>query len=257
MRFSRDRLCQQGLAGSGRSHQQRALGELRADLGISSRIMQEIHHLLQGLLCLVLARHILEGDAGLPLHIDLGIALSHTLGAAASGHLAHQEVKEDDDRHKGKHIGQEDRQDQTGAVRNLFIDLHAVFEQKRRSRFVVHHARIVGDLRLLHKRIIRVFRLRNDGDPGIPDLHPLHAARFHHLQEFVIGDLLAGNTAQHPHEKAHTQKRLQRGDQDHHQILPSRRLSSRALRSLRPASLAIAVVIAAAVIIVHVVIVHS
>ena len=219
--------------------------------------MQEIHHLLQGLLGLVLARHVLEGDAGLPLHIDLGVALSNPHGAAASGHLAHQEVKEDDDRHKGKHIGQKDRKDQSGAVRHLFVDLHAVFEQKRRSRLIVHHARIIGDLRLLHKRIFRVFRLGNDGDLRVSDLHALHASRLHHLQEFIVGDLLAGNAAQHPHEKAHAQKRHQRGDQNHHQILSSRRLSSRSLRPLRPAALAAVVIVAASVIIVQIVIVHS
>ena len=195
MRLAGNRLCQQGLTGSGRPNQQRALGELRADLGIPSRIVQEIHHFLQGLLGLVLSRHILEGDAGLPLHIDLGVALSHAHWPAASGHLAHQEIKEDDDRHKGKHIGQEDRQDQPGAVRHLLIDLHAVLDQELRPCIVVHHSGIIGDLRLLQERILRIFRLRDDGDLGIPDLHTLHAPLFYHLQEFIIGNLLAGNAA--------------------------------------------------------------
>ena len=46
MRFSGNRLCQKRFTGSGRTYEQRALGKLRADLGIPARIVQEIHDLL-------------------------------------------------------------------------------------------------------------------------------------------------------------------------------------------------------------------
>ena len=49
--------------------------------------MQEIHHLHQRLLGLILAGHILEGDTGLLLHIHLGGTLAHA-EAGSSAHLA-------------------------------------------------------------------------------------------------------------------------------------------------------------------------
>ena len=259
MRFTGDRLCKQRLTGSGRSHQQRALGKLRADLGISSRIMQEIHDLLQGFLGLVLTCHVLKRDAGFLLYINLGVALSHTHGASAAGHLLHQEIEEDDDRHKRQHIGQEDRQKQAGIVRNLSVNLNAVVLQILGQRIVLHQSRIVSDFRLLQEGIVAVVRFRNDGDLRISDLHSFHASLFHHLQKLIVGDFLAGHAAEHPHEKAHADQRYQSGHQNHHQILSSRRPSSRASRPLRAAALAVIIVIIAAssVIAVQIVVVHS
>ena len=54
--------------------------------------MQEVDDLLQRLLGLVLSGHILEGDAGGLLHVDLGVGLAHTADAAeaAASGFAHQ-----------------------------------------------------------------------------------------------------------------------------------------------------------------------
>ena len=258
MCFTGYRLCKQRLTGSGRSHQQRSLGKLRADLGISSRIVEEIHHLLQGFLCLVLTCHILKGNSRFLLYIDLGVALSHTHGAAASGHLLHQEIEKNDDRHEGQHIGQKDRQNQSRTVRNLSINLNAVILQILGQRIVLYQPGIVSNFRLLHEGIIIVVRFGNDGDLRISDLHALHTSLFHHLKEFVIGDLLTGDTAEHPHEEAHADQRHQSCNQNHQQILPPRRLSSRTARPLRAAALAVIVIVAASsVIAVQIIIVHS
>ncbi len=83
LRLPCHRLCQQGLSGTGRSHQQRSLGKLGSDPGIFAGIMQEIHYLLQGFLRLILPCHILEGDSRLLLHINLGVALANAHGPAA------------------------------------------------------------------------------------------------------------------------------------------------------------------------------
>ena len=58
--LARHGLGQQGLAGARRAHQQRALGELRADLGVFAGVVEEVDDLLQGLLGLVLTGHILR-----------------------------------------------------------------------------------------------------------------------------------------------------------------------------------------------------
>ena len=40
--------------------------------------MQKINDLLQGFLCFILTGHILEGNAGLLFHVDLGFAAAET-----------------------------------------------------------------------------------------------------------------------------------------------------------------------------------
>ena len=87
-------LGKQGLAGAGGADQQRALGQLRADLGVLLGIVEKINDLPQGLLGLVLPGHILKGDAGLLFHIHLGLALAeaahHALAAHALGDHPHE-----------------------------------------------------------------------------------------------------------------------------------------------------------------------
>ena len=45
-------------------------------------IVKKINDLLQGLLGFILTGHILEGDAGLLFHVDLGVGLAHAADAA-------------------------------------------------------------------------------------------------------------------------------------------------------------------------------
>ena len=72
-----DRLGQHGLAGSGRSHQQDALGHGRADLLVFSGIVQILHDLHEIFLGFLFARDIREADAFGRFDIDLGVALAH------------------------------------------------------------------------------------------------------------------------------------------------------------------------------------
>ena len=87
-------LSQQGLTGSGRSHQKGSLGKLGSDLGIFTRIVKEVHNLRQGLLGLILSGHILKGNACFLLHIHLGVALSYAHDASAA-HPAHGEIHQE------------------------------------------------------------------------------------------------------------------------------------------------------------------
>ena len=99
-RLASHRLGQQGLAGARRAHQQGALGQLGADLRVLLGIVEDVDDLLQGLLGLVLAGHIPEGDAGLLLHIDLGVGLAH---AAQAAHAALSADAPEQEHHQSHH----------------------------------------------------------------------------------------------------------------------------------------------------------
>ena len=107
VRLAGNGLGKEGLASTGRAHQQGTLGQLCADIGILLGIVEKIDDLLEGFLGFILAGHILEGNSGLLLHIDLGLgfaeAAHHALAAHAPGdkghqtedHQAHEQVVED------------------------------------------------------------------------------------------------------------------------------------------------------------------
>ena len=102
--LARHGLGQQGLAGAGRAHQQRALGQLGADGGVFAGVVEEVDDLLQTLLGLVLTGHIPEGDAGGLFHIHLCVALADIADAHAAAHLAAHEEAE------GQHHNAHDHQ---------------------------------------------------------------------------------------------------------------------------------------------------
>ena len=60
--FSRHRLCDQRLAGTGRSDQNHALGNSGAEPDVFIRILQEIHDLHEVLLLFLKACHFVKGD---------------------------------------------------------------------------------------------------------------------------------------------------------------------------------------------------
>ena len=73
MSLSGNGLGKKGLSCSGRAHKQSPLRKLCAYLYIFAGIVQKVHHLLEGLLGLLLSRNVLKGNPGLLLNIDLGI----------------------------------------------------------------------------------------------------------------------------------------------------------------------------------------
>ena len=98
VRLTRDRLCQQRLAGTRRTLQQHTFGNPRADLRVLAGILQEIHDLLEIFLLFFQTCHILQGD--LPACHEARPALSeiHHLAAAVSRILGvhHAEHKHHD-----------------------------------------------------------------------------------------------------------------------------------------------------------------
>ena len=76
--------------------------------------MEEVDDLRQGLLGLVLPGHVPEGDAGLLLHIDLGVGLAHAADApnaahaAFFGHPAPEEGEHQHDEEEGQDVADEE-----------------------------------------------------------------------------------------------------------------------------------------------------
>src|SRR5229473_8024344 len=87
-----DRARHQRLARSGRTHQQHALRNASAELLEFLRLLEELDDLLQLLLGLVHARHVLERDLLLRARRELRLALAERQRlVAAALHLAHEE----------------------------------------------------------------------------------------------------------------------------------------------------------------------
>ena len=116
--LARHGLGQQRLAGARRPHQQHALGNVGAQLGVFAGVAQELDDLLQLLLLLVGAGHVLERDlltvVGDILNARLAEARHLVVDRAASAGTGDQ-VHQQDERHDRQHIGQQ-RGKPVGAV---------------------------------------------------------------------------------------------------------------------------------------------
>ena len=223
--FAGHSLGQQRLAGARRADQQRALGELRADLRVLLGVVQEVDDLCQGLLGLVLAGHILEGDAGGLLHIHLGVGLAHAADAAHSSHAAlfrhpaHDQGEHQEDQHKGQHVAHQHGQHRVHRGLILLVDaLHPILVQEINDGVIGldpdSEQLQVGSLLLpggVHISVA-VLRLGVDGavlsGVGIPllrgyqedilrvvEFHPGHLAALHHLLELSVFHVDGGGLA--------------------------------------------------------------
>src|SRR5262249_39631711 len=113
--FARDRTRKQRLTGAGWANQEHTARNAAAQALEFSGIAQELDDLLQILLSLVDAGHVLEGDAAVRLGQQLGTALAEAERLAAGAlHLARQEYPyanqrdegepRDQERHEPRHI---------------------------------------------------------------------------------------------------------------------------------------------------------
>ena len=208
-RLSRHRLGQQRLTGSRRAHEKRSLGQLRSDLSILSRVVQKVHHFLQGFLRLILPGHILEGHAGTLLHIDLGVGFAHAHGPAAHAlhHIGDQHKEENQRNGKAQDIVNDHRR----GVGRLAVDIHIVLLQQRQKILVVDIGSVVSGLHpltgslivvvcrlllLLGGSEIRVILQRNLNTIPIKN-HGLYLILIDQFQELGIGNLLGAAVA-HP-----------------------------------------------------------
>ena len=188
-RFSGYRLGKQRLTGSRRAYEQCTLGDLRADLGILGRIVQEIHDLDQGLLRFILTGHILKGDAGLFsfIHLRRGASNAETETAAAF-HPSEQKAHQYPQQHDRQHIGQHQVQDQAAAVFHLGLHFHAGIDHTVRDG--LHFFRqtgVIAVVRTCHGRSVSAFGL--DQDTVGLDLHALYLAGLYQPQELIIAQL--------------------------------------------------------------------
>ena len=206
------RLGQQGLTGSRRAHQKSSLRQLGTDLCIFTRIVKEVHHLREGLLRLILSRHIRKCDAGLFLHIYLGVALADTAHhAAALSDTAHHKEHHGIYERKRKQPSHHNLCDQgrTGVVLLLKVNV--------RCQQAVGQLGIRKDHRViygLHQRILLLLRLNEH--PAVRQRHTLDLLLVQHVDKFIIGDffLLAVPVTVHHRRKKH---RKPQTDHQHNQ----------------------------------------
>ena len=119
--------------------------------------MEDVDDLLEGLLGLVLASHIPEGDPGLFLHIDLGVGLAQVAHAADSALSAHAPEHEQEQAHHhqdGQDIGQEQVEQIGGIVHRLGVGpVGQMLLQLLHQLHIGHSAQPDGHI-LRHRRLI-------------------------------------------------------------------------------------------------------
>ena len=166
--FTRNGSRGQGLAGARRPDQQNAARDAPAELLEFLRIAQELDDLLQILLGLVDAGHVLESDATLRLGEEFSFRLAETHGLAGPalhlpGHVDPQAEEQEDGQD-----ARNDRQEPIGAVgRRLGGDHHVLLEQRLDQRGVVRRVgleraavlHVAVDLRPRDRNIANVARL--------------------------------------------------------------------------------------------------
>ena len=203
-RFPCHGLCKQRLAGAGRAHKEGTLGELGADIGIALGIVEEVDDLLQGLLGLVLSGHILKGNAGLLLHIHLGLALAKAAHHAVAAHSLGQVPHEHEENGKGNAVV-EHHQDNGVVLLNLLVHGDSPVRQLLRDGQPVSggHTGVAGPLlggrfgRLIFGQVIH---------PVPPVLDLCQLVMFHSrakIREFRLGVLAVGYHIIDPTEQQH------------------------------------------------------
>jgi hypothetical protein len=105
----------EGLTRAGRADEQHAAGDAAAEALELLRIAQEFHDLLQVLLGLVDARHVLEGHAAMGLREELRLRLAEAHGAAGAAlHLAREEHPGADEEREGQDV--HEKRDEPGVL---------------------------------------------------------------------------------------------------------------------------------------------
>ncbi len=150
VRFARDRARQQRLAGPGRADQQHAARDAPAEPLEFSGITQEFDDLLQVLLGLVDAGHVLEGDAAVGFGQKLGPALAEAERLAARAlHLPGQEYPHADERDEWQPRHQERHEPRHVVLLRTSGDRHALavepLDQARVVRRIGLEAAAVGE----------------------------------------------------------------------------------------------------------------
>ena len=237
--FSCHRFSQQGLSGSWRSHQKRSFGKLRPDGRVFCRIMQKIHHLLQGFLCLILSGHILKSDTRILLHICFGPAFSHAAHhASALVHSPDNPVhthKQQNHRHKQ---GKQRKYQRACGIRlpavkrNFFTTgLFGILQPVDQFSPALHHS-----CRILILHSLFLLLTGCDCQHTAFFLHSSHLIIFQHLQKFTVGNFPGCGTLHHTAEGGPDHQRGQNTNQQNQDRRPvfgsSRAIQPRTFRPL-------------------------
>ena len=200
-RLAGDGLGQKRLARARRAHEQRAAGAAGADLVVLLGVLEEAHDLLEGLLGLVLACHVLERDPGLLaldlLGVGLAEAASHAKAAPAEVHrgavVAHRllhaaveppaDAEEDED---GQAVGDEQHEPHVpGGVRDVGVGVHVVLVKPLDERAVARPHRGLVDL-------LAVALAGREGEGVVPgvEVDLLDLALVDHREELGVAHVL-------------------------------------------------------------------
>ena len=191
--FARNCLCQHGLAGSGRAHQQDPFGHGSTDGLIFTGVMQVIDDFLKIVLGFVLTCHIGKADPSVGGgDIDLGAAVAqakhHGIGTAAHlfAHFFIEQLANDNKDDDWQDPGEEEGHQRGGFLHDLGGELGAGGIQTLGEVRVVHHAGLVD--------ILAVFICEKDLVAF--DLHLADLALFGHGHKGAVVhflDLLPGD----------------------------------------------------------------
>ena len=186
MRLSCHSLREQGLSCARRPHQKSSFGKLRSDRRIFPGIVQEIHHFLKRFLCLVLACHILEGDACLLLDISLGAAFSDAHDPSA---VPVHPAKEKHHHTEQQNGGQKNADQHGDQLRHHIRRFRGENDPRPLQSFcegsaVLHQVRVI-------RHILKGFALYlwRDADRFFLKNYFPDLVLFHHIDEFIVADL--------------------------------------------------------------------
>mmetsp|Transcript_18452 Transcript_18452/g.46683 ORF Transcript_18452/g.46683 Transcript_18452/m.46683 type:complete len:537 (-) Transcript_18452:109-1719(-) len=192
-RLAGDGLGQQGLAGTGGAHQQAALGDARAHGGEALRALQELHNLHEVLLGLLHTGDIVEGHAGVGLHLELGARLAEghrVAGATGTTHTAlgttGQQEQTADQQQREREVAQQVQEHSTtvlGVGVGSEVDL-LLAELLQQLRAGARHL----DTHALHAVAqLRGHSLNNGNGAILVQVHLLHTTHLQVLQEARVG----------------------------------------------------------------------
>ena len=203
VRFPGHGFRKQRLARSGRAHQQHALGNARAQVGVVLGVLEEVHDLPEFFLFLVRPGHVGEGNlvlAGVH-HGGAAFAEVHHPSAAA-GLLAHDVPPHHHQQHDGNHIGQHfdiPGRNDGSQVFDLKAQVMDGYGAHVLARFVGGHGqygvvkvradggfKVIGAAGIIRQGHLAVLQPPHQID--VPDGNPVHLALINELEQLGIFD---------------------------------------------------------------------
>ena len=174
---------------------------------------------------------ILEGDAGVLLHVLFGRALADTAHEAAASGPPEDESHQHPDDDQRQNIGQQEGDHHPGAVRDVAIDRDARLEQP-----VCEGSPILRDGCVPHG----TRSLQIDLQPVGLDVYLVHLVLLDHLHKLIVADLCL-RIAAVVHHIADDHQRDDRRQQHDHKVLPVGPLAAASLVIIASSAPAVAV----------------